>query len=282
MWIAFAFLCVLSIVIFLPLLLTFCGSFMSSAEINAHYQAVFYRGDGTGNQTTSIQLIPEIVSFSQYNTVLFQSPEYLFKFWNSLMYALPITILQVILALLAAYSFARFPGKGKSVLLFFYTVLMLMPYQVTMVPNYIVVDRLGLLNSKWAIWLPGITAPFSVYLLTKFMRKIPMSFYEAAKVDGAGEWKIFTRISVPMSKSAIAATCILVFIDYWNMVEQPILMLTDMDLHPLSVYLSKINAEETGVAFAVAIVYMVIPILVFLYGEDDLVEGIIYSGGVKG
>ena len=109
-----------------------------------------------------------------------------------------------------------------------------------------------------------------------------MSFYEAAKVDGAGEWKIFTRISVPMSKSAIAATCILVFIDYWNMVEQPILMLTDMDLHPLSVYLSKINAEETGVAFAVAIVYMVIPILVFLYGEDDLVEGIIYSGGVKG
>lgn len=277
----FLFLLSMAAAVLFPLILTLAGSFMSESEISFHYGKLLY-GDRPSSGEAAVKLIPELVTVEQYGTVLFQSPEYLLKFWNSLFYTVPITFFQVVIALFASYSFSRFPSKAKSLLLFLYTVLMLMPYQVTMVPNYIMADRFNLIDTRWSIWLPGIVAPFSVYLLTKFMRKIPMSVYEAAKVDGANEWQICTKISIPLAKSAAVSVIILVFIDYWNMVEQPVLMLSDFELHPLSVYLAKINAQEIGVAFAVAVVYMVIPILIFLYGEDYLVEGIIYSGSVKG
>ena len=165
---------------------------------------------------------------------------------------------------------------------FMYIILMLMPYQVTLVPNYLVSDWLNLLDTNWAIWLPGIVSPFAVFLLTKFMRRIPESVMEAAQIDGAGEWQIYRRICMPLCKGAICSAAILVFIDYWNMVEQPLLLLTDAEMHPLSVFLSKINAGEIGLAFAVATIYMVPSLLIFLYGEEYLVDGITYQGGIKG
>ena len=223
-----------------------------------------------------------MVDFSQYTTVLLKSPEYLMKFWNSVILVVPIVIFQVAIALLASYSFMRFRGRLKELLFFLYIILSLMPYQVTLVPNYLVADWLGILNTRWSIILPGIFAPFSVYLLTKFMRRIPVSLIEAAKLDGANEWQIFSKICVPLCKGPIASVAILVFIDYWNMVEQPLIMLSDSDMHPLSIFLSQINSGEVGLAFAVAVIYMVPTILIFLYGEEYLVEGIAYSGGVKG
>ena len=167
-------------------------------------------------------------------------------------------------------------------LFFFYIILMLMPFQVTLVPNYLVAEWTHLLNTRWSIILPGIFAPFSVFLLTKFMRRIPVSLIEAAKLDGAGEWKIFSRICIPMCHSALYSIVILVFIDYWNMVEQPIVLLSDAEKQPLSVFLSQINSGEVGLAFAVATIYMVPTLLLFLHGVDYLVEGITYSGSVKG
>jgi multiple sugar transport system permease protein len=159
---------------------------------------------------------------------------------------------------------------------------MLMPYQVTLVPNYLVSSWLGILNTRWSIILPGMFAPFSVFLLTKFMRRIPYSLIEAAKVDGAGEWEIFTKICLPECRSALYSIAILVFIDYWNMVEQPLILLQDADSQPLSVFLSQINAGEIGLAFAMATVYMIPSLLLFLHGEEYLVEGIANSGSVKG
>jgi len=143
-------------------------------------------------------------------------------------------------------------------------------------------EWLGIIDSNWAIWLPGIFSPFAVFLLTKCMRRIPVGIIEAAKIDGAGEFKIFTQICIPLCKSAIASVCILLFIDYWNMVEQPLVLLSDSDMHPLSVFLSKINQGEIGIAFAVATIYMIPTLLVFQYGEEYLVEGITYQGGMKG
>ena len=105
---------------------------------------------------------------------------------------------------------------------------------------------------------------------------------EAAKLDGAGEWQIFSKICLPMCKGPVYSVAILVFIDYWNMVEQPLILLSDAEMHPLSVFLSKINSGEIGLAFAVATIYMVPSLLVFLYGEEYLVDGITYQGGVKG
>ena len=96
----------------------------------------------------------------------------------------------------------------------------------------------------------GHLCPLLSLLLTKFMRRIPSSLIEAAKLDGASEWRIFTRICLPQCRSALYSIAILVFIDYWNMVEQPIILLSDPDKQPLSVYLSTINAGEVGIAFA--------------------------------
>ena len=119
-------------------------------------------------------------------------------------------------------------------------------------------------------------------ILTKFMRRIPNAVVEAAKLDGANEFQIFTQIFVPLCKGTIYSVAILVFIDYWNMVEQPLILLKDSEQHPLSVFLSKVNTSDAGIAFAVATVYMVPTLLMFLYSEDYLVEGISYSGGIKG
>ena len=114
------------------------------------------------------------------------------------------------------------------------------------------------------------------------MRRIPTSVIEAAQIDGAGEWQIYRRICMPLCKGAMCSAAILVFIDYWNMVEQPLILLSDSEKHPLSVFLSKINAGEIGLAFAVATIYMIPTLLVFLYGEEYLVDGITYQGGIKG
>ena len=159
---------------------------------------------------------------------------------------------------------------------------MLMPYQVTLVPNRLVAEWLNLYDTRWAIILPGIFSPFAVFILTKFMRRIPNAMIEAAKLDGAGEVQVFCKICVPMSKGIIYSVAILVFIDYWNMVEQPLVLLKTSDMHPLSVFLSEINSGDAALAFAVASIYMIIPLLTFLYSEDYIVEGVAYAGGVKG
>lgn len=275
-----------AIIFLTPIVLTITNSFMSQTEISANYGAVFARTERGGkvfiSEIVNLKFIPDMVSFSQYITVLFKSPEYLLKFWNSVILVVPIVVFQLIVALLAAYGFTRAKGKLKEIVFFSYIILMLMPYQVTLVPNYLVSNWLHLIDTKWAIWLPGIASPFAVYLLTKFMRRIPTSYIEAAQIDGAGEWQIFRRICVPLCKSCLYSVAILVFIDYWNMVEQPLILLSDTEMHPLSVFLSQINSGETGLAFAVATIYMIPGLLVFLYGEDYLVEGIMYQGGIKG
>lgn len=270
----------------MPTVLTIANSFMSSTEISANYGSVFATTE-TGGKTfisekVNLKFIPDMVSFSQYYTVLFKSPDYLLKFWNSVILVVPIVIFQLAVAALASYGFARLKGRLKEIIFFVYIIVMLMPYQVTLVPNYLVSDALGILNTRWAIILPAVFTPFSVFLLSKIMRRIPESFIEAAKLDGAGELQIFLYIALPLCKSVMYSVAILVFIDYWNMVEQPLILLSDQNMYPLSVFLSKINSGEIGLAFAVATIYMIPTLLMFLYGEDYLVEGIAYSGGIKG
>lgn len=275
-----------AILFLMPIILTITNSFMSSSEIASNYGKVFAINSNGGKvyiaDKVNLKFIPDIVSFSQYVTVLFKSPQYLLKFWNSVILVGPIVLFQLIVATLASYGFARYTGKLRAILFFAYVILMLMPYQVTLVPNYLVSNWLRILDTYWAIWLPGIFSPFAVYLLTKFMKRIPQSMIEAAQIDGAGEWQIYQKICMPLCKGAICSAAILVFIDYWNMVEQPLILLADGEKHPLSVFLSKINSGEVGLAFAVATIYMVPTLLVFLYGEEYLVDGITYQGGVKG
>ena len=277
-------LCLIFAVLFLtPTVLTITNSFMSEAELKSNYGVIFSNlQGGYVSKQVNLKFIPDKVSFSQYATGLLKSPEYLLKYWNSILLVVPIVLFQVGIASVAAYSFTRWRGKIRSGIFFFYVILMLMPYQVTLVPNFLVSKWLGILNTRWAIILPGVFAPFSVFLLTKFMRRIPYSLIESAKVDGAGEWQIFTRICLPECRSALYSIAILVFIDYWNMVEQPLILLQDAESQPLSVFLSSIHAGEIGLAFAMATLYMIPSLLLFLHGEEYLVEGIANAGSVKG
>ncbi len=268
----------------LPTVLTITNSFMTQSEIAANYGEIFQSAAGSGyiSDKVNLKFIPDMVSLVQYKATLLTTPDYLLKFWNSVILVVPIVLLQVGTAAITAYGFTRWRGKVRSFLFFFYVILMLMPYQVTLVPNFLVSEWLGILNTRWAIIFPGMFAPFSVFLLTKFMRRIPVSLIEAAKLDGSSEWQIFKNICLPQCRSALYSIAILVFIDYWNMVEQPITLLPDAAKQPLSVYLSEINAGEVGIAFAVATVYMIPCLLLFLHGEDYLVEGIAHQGSVKG
>ncbi len=280
-------LAVVTAAIFLiPIILTVTNSFMAASEITSNYGVIFQKTDTGGKsfiaEAVNLKFIPDMVSFSQYATVLFKSPDYLLKFWNSIIMVVPVVVFQLIVAVLAAYGFMRTKGKLSAIVFFAYVILMMMPYQVTLVPNYLVLDWMNLLDTNWAIWLPGIFSPFSVYLLTKYMKRIPVPLLEAAKIDGANEWQVFSKICVPICKGMITSCAILVFIDYWNMVEQPLLFFSSADKYPLSIYLARINAQEVGLAFAVATIYMIPSLLIFLYGEEYLVEGIAYQGGVKG
>lgn len=268
-----------------PTILTVSGSFFTQSELTSNYGQIFdASGSGASyiSEKTTLKFIPDKVSFKQFATVLLLSPEYLFKFWNSVKYTLPIMIFQTVVACLAAYGFTRYRSKGREIVLFIYIILMLMPYQVTLVPNYIMAETLGILDTSLAIILPGIFSPFAVFLLTKSMRRVPVSVVEAARLDGCCEFQIFMKIYLPLCKNIIYSVMILIFIDYWNMVEQPLILLSDEEMHPLSVFLSKINTGEVGIAFAVAVIYMIPTLLIFLYGEDYLVEGIANSGSVKG
>ena len=281
---------VLAIAFLFPVLFTIVNAFMEQEEIVENYGMIleqispgfnYGEDDGSGrtySDEANLKLIPDNVTLSQFYTVLMKSPDYLLKFWNSVLIAGLIVLGQVIIGALAAFAFAKVRSKWVDALFYLYIVMMLMPFQVTLVPNYLMADWLGILNSYAAIILPGAFSTFGVFLLRQFMMQVPDAYIEAARLDAAGEVKIFRKIVLPMCKPGLASLCILTFIDMWNMVEQPLILLEDTALYPLSVFLSRVNSGQLGIAFAAAAVYMIPVLLVFLYGEKYLVQGILHSG----
>lgn len=266
-----------------PIVITFTNSFMTAQEIEMNYGAMGQMNEpaaGKANLFVNVKWLPDQVTLKQYGEVLVGSPRYLMMFWNSVFMVVPIIAGQTFVAALAAYAFSKLQFRGRDRLFLVYVMTMLMPFQVTLVPNYIMADKLGLLNSPSAIIWPGIFSAFGVFMLRQFMLHIPYAYMEAAKMDGAGHLRIFLAIIVPMVKPGLAALVILLFVDYWNMVEQPLIFLDDPFRHPLSVYLSRIN-DEPGIAFAASVLYMTPMVLLFLYAETYFIRGIQLSG-IKG
>ncbi|WP_083685377.1 carbohydrate ABC transporter permease [Paenibacillus sp. FSL R7-0333] len=266
-----------------PIGVTLINSFMSSREIGINYGPIGQMNkvvEGRSDPFANLKWLPDQVSLEQYGKVLLESPLYLSMFWNSVFLVVPIIAGQTLIAALAAYAFSKLRFRGREFLFLVYVLTMLMPFQVTLVPNYIMADRLGLLNSPGAIILPGIFAAFGVFMLRQFMLDIPYAYIEAAKMDGAGHLRIFYTIIVPMVQPGLAALTILLFVDYWNMVEQPLIFLDDPLRQPLSVYLSNVSSEK-GLAFAASMIYMAPMVLLFLYAETYFIEGIQLSG-IKG
>lgn len=262
-----------------PFVVTITNSFMTEEEIAVNYDAV--GKEAKEGDYANLKWIPDQVTLAQFKHILLDKPQFLEMFWNSVLLTVPIVAGQTLVAAMAAYAFTKLHFRGKDALFFLYIITMLLPFQVTLVPNFIAMDMLGLLNTYSAIILPGIFAAFGVFLLRQFMSHIPGAYVEAAKVDGAGHVTIFTHVIVPMSMPGIAAMQILVFVDNWNMVEQPLLFLHDTFKQPLSVFLSHVNEGDRGVAFAAASLYMVPILFLFLHGENELIQGIQLTG-IKG
>lgn len=267
----------ITVIYMAPLIITFTNSFMSSTEVERNYNV---SGMEEGSYV-DMNLIPEKVTLSQYAELLFDSPVYLNMFWNSVKITVPIVVGQIIVSTLAAYSFTVLKFKGKELLFFLYIIVMLLPLQVTLMPNYIVADWLGITDSYLAIILSGIFNPFGVFLLRQFMKSLPDTYLEAAKIDGAGHGKIFISIILPMIKPGIAATAMLTLLDYWNLVDQAIIFIQDSEKQPLSTFLAQINNGDIGLAFAGSCFYAVPMLLVLLYGQEHLKQGIAITG-IKG
>ncbi|WP_253300942.1 carbohydrate ABC transporter permease [Paenibacillus lautus] len=275
---------VIAMILLSPIVITFTNSLMTELEIQINYGLIGQMKEmipGRDGSFANLKLIPDKVSFAQYGKVFIDNPKYLTMFWNSVFMVMPIIVGQTLVAALAAYAFSKLKFRGRDTMFLVYVMTMLMPFQVTLVPNYIMVDKLGMLNSTGAIIVPGIFAAFGVFMLRQFMLDIPYAYIEAAKIDGAGHLRIFITMIVPMIKPGLAALVILLFVDYWNMVEQPLIFLDDPFKQPLSVFLSRINDSDRGIAFAASMLYMAPMVMLFLYAESYFIEGIQLSG-VKG
>lgn len=271
----------LGLLFLLPLIVTFTNSFMTESEIALNYTSrlsVFDLVDGVVTKYIQIGLIPESVSISQYIEVLLNQPAFLVLLTNSIKITVPVVFGNLAVSMLTAYGFSIWEFKHKETVFAVYIIVMLMPLQAVLVPNYIIADMLGIKDSYLAIILPGIFSPFGVFLLRQGMKTIPPAYLEAAGIDGASNWYIFWHIVVPQMKSSVAALMMLTFIEYWNLVEQAVIFIDDYKKEPLSVYLSRIAEGRMGLVFAASCVYMFLPFWFLMLGQKDLEKGIELSG----
>ncbi|MGN0758157.1 MAG: carbohydrate ABC transporter permease [Candidatus Ventricola sp.] len=265
-------LSLLALVILLPVVMTAIYSFFSPAEIKAFMGT---RGSYDASAFMQIKLAPSMFSLSQYYNILIEDMTILRYFVNSAMYAAAILLGQALLIPMMAYALSRFRFPGRDAIFFVVIMLMLLPFQVTMVPNVLTLRTLGLLDTAWAVILPMTVAPFYVFLLRQYMVSLPGDMLEAAQIDGAGTWRCFIHVVLPVCRPVLGAAVALSFADCWNLVEQPLTYLTTRtDLYPLSVVFNQLTEKSTGVEFAGAALYTLPALCIYLYFQADILEGV--------
>ena len=265
-------LLVLARVILLPVIVTALYSFCSPEEIRAFMES---RGSYDATAWMETRLSPRMFSLSQYWKVLVVDTSVLHMFAMSVFYTVMILLGQAVFVPMLAYALSRFRFRGRNIIFMAILLLMLLPYQVTMVPNVLTLRRMGLMNTVWAVILPLWFAPFYVFLLRQFMASLPNELFEAAQVDGAGTIRCYFHVALPVCRPAIGAALALSFADCWNLVEQPMTYLSQRtELQPLSVMFNQLVSESTGVEFAGAVIYMLPALFVYLYFLEDILSGI--------
>lgn len=246
-----------------PTLVTLVHSLAPEAELGVRYTRIL-KQIGFQDGPVKLLLFPREITFAAYGELL-GGGKLLGAFGRSLLYTLPALAVQLPVAICAAWGFSRLRGKGRDVLLLLYLVLLLLPWEVTLVPNFLVARSLGFLETPWAVWLPSVFSPLPVYLLTKELQRLPAELREAAAMDGAGSCRTLVQVLLPNLRPALAAVLLLDFIDLWNAVELPRTLLRRPELQPLSVTLASVSPEDPlGPVFAASFLYMLPPLLLFL------------------
>lgn len=258
----------LSAAFILPVLVTFTNSFMTGSEISQSYVNI---DEEIGSKIT---IIPTRITLNQYYIILVEKYRYINMFWNSVKLSVTITFLHVIISIITAYAFAKLEFKGRDLIFFIYIVVMMMPFQVTLLPNYIQARNLKILNTYWAIICPGVFAPFGVFLLRQFMKYIPDQMIEAVTLESNSVKDILFTAIIPNTKPGIIALFVLSFAENWNMVEQPLILLDDQLKYPLSLALNSIIERSVDIAFAGSVLYMIPIIIMYFYFEEHILKGI--------
>ena len=264
---------VLIIFVFLavfPILFTVTGSLMGNQELKQILEP-FLTGEGG---YISWKIFPMYPTLRAYVEVLLDSPEFFVMFWNSVKITTGVLAGQILVGVPAAWGFAKYKFPGKNALFLVYITLM-MPFQVLMLSNYLVLDQMKLLDHLWGIILPAAFSTFPVFIMYRFFESIPEALMESARLDGAGELLIFIRIGIPLGSAGIISALVLGFLEYWNLIEQPMAFLKNKELWCLSLYLPEIEPAQAGKAFAVSVIVLIPAVLVFLAGQDYLEQGII-------
>lgn len=258
----------------LPALMLVSGSLADAQEWKL--RTVSYLQDAEGY--IRWHWIPDYPTLEHYRRLLFFSPAFFRLFWNSVGMTGGILLGQLIVAVPAAWAFAIYRFRGKRVLFSLYVILMLLPFQVTMLSKYLVLQDAGLMGTRWAVALPAIFSTFPVFLIYRSFAGIPPELLEAARVDGAGEWQSFVRVGLPVAQGGILAAMILSFLESWNMMEEPLAFLQDKSLWPLSLYLPEIAMDQAGYACAASAITLTVSLFVFAIFHDALEQGIVTSG----
>lgn len=264
---------VFALIMLLPIWIAVTGAFSSQWELTENLRPVLGNGQGLAKWT----LLPQSPTLKSLVQVLLDSPEFFTMFWNSVTITAGILLGQFAIAVPAAWGLAKLhlPGKLGNL----YMVLMLLPFQVLMYPEYLVLKSLGLLNTLWAVILPGVFSAYPVFLLTRFFGAIPEEILEAARLDGAGEWQIFRYIALPLGLPGLLSVGILSFLDAWNLIEQPMTFLKNRALWPLSLFLPETTLTDAGLGFAAALLMLIPALLLFGLCQDALEQGITLPGG---
>ena len=230
-----------------------------------------------------IEWIPEEPTLDAYFTVFERFP-FLRAIGNSLLIAVCYTLLTLVSASMAAFAFTKIQFKGSGFLLGLYLATMMIPTQVTMIPLFVVMNQIGLINHYSSVILPAIFRPFAVFLLVQQMRTIPPDYMDAARIDGAGVWRIWRQVTLPLCAPALATLAVTNFMDSWNDYLWPLLMLTDKAKMTLPIALSTLNGQydtEYNVMMAGSLISMIPIILIYIFAQKYFKHGLT-AGGVKG
>lgn len=195
-------------------------------------------------------------------------------FWNGLFYAVVISVLQMLVIIPCAFGMAGCNFRGKHALVFVYIMLMMMPFQVTMLPNYIGLREMGLLNTRAGIILPMVFSPFGLVVMYQYMKNINMSIIEAVRLETKSFSVVLWQGVIPQIKSCIIAVFLFIFAESYNMLEQPLLFLKDENKKNLTVFISQADRYSGEILFPAAVIYMLPVIILFVFMAGDLEKGV--------
>ena len=230
-----------------------------------------------------IEWIPTEPTLDAYTEVFSRFP-FLRTIGNSLFISVAFTLITLVSASMAAFAFAKLRFRGSGVILSIYIATMMIPTQVTMIPLFVVMNRLGLIDSYASVILPSMFKPFAVFLLVQQMKTIPNDYLDAARIDGAGLFHIYFRVALPLCIPTLATLAVTTFMESWNDYLWPLLMLTDRNKMTLPIALSTLNGQyntEYNVLMAGSLISMIPIIIIYIAAQKQFKAGLM-AGGIKG